>query len=226
MELVRLKNVWKIYSEERVQTIALRGISFSIREGENIAIIGPSGSGKSTLLHLIGCLDTPTKGNIYFEGKDVSNLSDSELSKIRREKIGFVFQFFHLIPTMTALENVMLPMIFLGVPKEERRRRALRLLKIVGLEKRANHLPSELSGGERQRVAIARAMANNPKLILADEPTGNLDSKSGREIVKILFGLNKKGVTLIIVTHDLEIAKKAKRKIYLKDGKIIKEVGG
>jgi len=225
MEIVRLENVWKVYEEGKVKTLALQGVSLKIKERESVAIMGPSGSGKSTLLHLIGCLDKPTKGRIWIEGKEISKLNENELAEIRRNKIGFVFQFFYLIPTLTALENVVLPMIFKGVKKEERERRARELLKMVGLEKRMHHKPSELSGGERQRVAIARALANEPKILLADEPTGNLDSKSGALVMKILKKLNKeKGVTLIIVTHDKKIASYADRIIYLKDGKIIKEV--
>ena len=225
MEIVRLENVWKVYEEGKVKTLALQGVSLKIKERESVAIMGPSGSGKSTLLHLIGCLDKPTKGRIWIEGKEISRLNENELAEIRRNKIGFVFQFFYLIPTLTALENVVLPMIFKGVKKEEREKRARELLKMVGLEKRMHHKPSELSGGERQRVAIARALANEPKILLADEPTGNLDSKSGTFVMKILKKLNKeKGVTLIIVTHDKKIASYADRIIYLKDGKIIKEV--
>ena len=223
MEIVRLENVWKVYEEGKVKTLALQGVSLKIKEKESVAIMGPSGSGKSTLLHLIGCLDKPTKGKIWIEGKEVSKLNENELAEIRRNKIGFVFQFFYLIPTLTALENVVLPMVFKGVKKEKREKRAKELLKLVGLEKRMHHKPSELSGGERQRVAIARALANEPKILLADEPTGNLDSKSGALVMKILKKLNKeKGVTLVIVTHDKKIASYADRIIYLKDGKIIK----
>lgn len=225
MEVVRCENVWKIYNYgTELEVPALKNINLKIEKGENIVIIGPSGCGKSTLLHLIGCLDRPTKGKIFIDGKDVSKLSDDELAKIRREKIGFVFQFFYLIPTLTALENVMLPMTFAGVPSKEKEKRAKELLKLVGLEKRMHHKRSELSGGEIQRVAIARALANNPEIILADEPTGNLDSRSGKEIMKYLVKLNKeKNVTLVVVTHDPMVASFFKRKIYLKDGRIIKE---
>lgn len=223
--LIKLENIHKVYELGKVKIQALRGVDLEIEKGESMSIIGPSGCGKSTLLNLIGCLDRPTEGRIFVNGKDVSKLSDNELACIRREKIGFVFQFFYLIPTLTALRNVMLPMVFAGIKREEREERAMKLLEIVGLKERMNHKPSELSGGERQRVAIARAMANSPEIILADEPTGNLDSKSGKEIVNILLKLNKKyGVTLVIVTHDAYIAKTSKRIIYLKDGKIIKEV--
>lgn len=227
-KVIVCKDVHKVYNlGTKAEVKALNGISLEIKKSERIAIIGPSGCGKSTLLHLLGCLDRPTSGKILFKGRDVSRLSDDELARIRREQIGFVFQFFYLIPTLTALENVMLPMAFAGVGKKEREKRARELLELVGLEKRMQHRRSELSGGEAQRVAIARAMANNPEIILADEPTGNLDSRSGKEIIDTLIKLNEeKGVTLVIVTHDQSIAKKAKRIIYLKDGKIVKEVIG
>ena len=218
--IIELRNVTKEYGKGESKVIAVSNINLKIRESESIAIMGPSGSGKSTLLHLIGCLDKPTKGKIFIEGKDVSNLSENELAKIRREKIGFVFQFFNLIPVFTALENVELPMLF--SKRSNRKERAKELLKLVGLEHRLHHYPSQLSGGETQRVAIARALANDPKIILADEPTGNLDSKSGKEVMEFLVKLNKeKGVTLLIITHDAFIAKHAKKIIRIKDGKII-----
>jgi putative ABC transport system ATP-binding protein len=223
--LVELKNVSKVYKMEKVEVLALRRVNMKIKKGEFAAVIGPSGSGKSTLLHMIGCLDRPTKGEVILDGIDVSKLSDNELSRIRAEKIGFVFQFFNLYPTLTALENVELPMMIVEKNKSERKKRARELLKIVGMEKRAEHLPSQLSGGERQKVAIARALANDPPLILADEPTGNLDSKSGKEIVTLLDKLQEEeGKTIVMVTHILDIAKFAERLIYLKDGEIIKEV--
>ncbi len=219
--VVELKNVEKEYIMGEVKIKAINGVSLKIRKSENVAIMGPSGSGKSTMLHLIGCLDRPTKGKIFIDGKNVSNLSGNELAKIRREKIGFIFQFFNLIPTFTALGNVELPMIF--SKKQNRKERAKELLKAVGLGHRLYHYPSQLSGGETQRVAIARALANDPEIILADEPTGNLDSKSGKEIMDILVKLNKeRGTTLLIVTHDNSIAKHAKRIIKLKDGKIVR----
>ncbi len=219
--IIECKNIWKIYKEGRVQ--ALCGVSLKIRKGETLAILGPSGSGKSTLMHILGCLDRPSKGKVLIKGRDVSKLSDDELAKIRAKTIGFVFQFFYLVPYLTALENVMLPMIFVG---EKNTEKCKELLKIVGLEKRANHLPMQLSGGERQRVAIARALANNPEIILADEPTGNLDSKTGEEIIKLLLDLNKKhGKTVVVVTHDSQLAKRMKRIIHIKDGKIIKAGG-
>jgi len=220
--ILELGDVEKIYHLGEVRLPVLKGINLKIRRGEKVAIMGPSGSGKSTILHIAGCLDRPTKGKVFVDNKDVSKLSDSELARIRRDRVGFVFQFFYLVPSLTALGNVMLPMIFSG---KQSRERAEKLLNDVGLPERKEHLPSQLSGGERQRVAMARAMANDPDIIMADEPTGNLDSKSGKEVIDYLLKLNeKKGVTLIMVTHDKNIASNADRIIYLKDGKIIKEV--
>jgi putative ABC transport system ATP-binding protein len=185
--------------------------------------MGPSGSGKSTMLHMLGCLDRPTRGKVIIDGIDVSKLNEDQLAKIRREKIGFIFQFFYLIPSLTALRNVELPMTFLGNSIKDKEKKSKALLKMVGLEERMNHRPNQMSGGESQRVAIARALANDPQIILADEPTGNLDSKSGKEIMEILVKLNKeRGVTLILVTHDPIIAKHAERIINLKDGMIVK----
>jgi putative ABC transport system ATP-binding protein len=222
--VVELRQVSKIYKMDEVEVKALDCVDMKVEKGEFVAIIGPSGSGKSTLLHMIGLLDRPTNGKVFLDRIDVSKLSDNELARLRGNKIGFVFQFFNLYPILTALENIELPMIISEKDKTERRKRALELLKIVGLEKRAEHLPSQLSGGERQRVAIARALANNPSLILADEPTGNLDSKSGKEIIELLDKLQEEeGKTIIMVTHNLNIGKYAERLIYLKDGKIIKE---
>ncbi|HDM05780.1 MAG TPA: ABC transporter ATP-binding protein [Candidatus Aenigmarchaeota archaeon] len=219
--LIELRNVEKIYNEGKENEVrALKGVSLKIHEKDFIAIIGPSGSGKSTLLHMLGCLDKPTKGKVLIDGKDVSKMNDEDLARIRREKIGFIFQTFNLIPTLTALENVELPMKLNGKKASEARERAKELLKIVGLEKRLDHLPSQLSGGEQQRVAIARALANEPEIILADEPTGNLDSKTGFEIVKLMKKLNREGYTFVIVTHDLRIADFANKKIRIKDGKL------
>ncbi len=219
MVLIELKNVWKEYENGRVK--ALQGVNLKIDKGERVAILGPSGSGKSTLMHVMGCLDKPSKGKVFLKGKDVSKFGSDELAKVRGKTIGFVFQFFYLVPSLTALENVMLPMIFIG---KKDRKKAEELLKMFGLEKRLYHFPNQLSGGERQRVAIARALANDPEIILADEPTGNLDSKTGEEIIKILITLNKEyGKTLIVVTHDKSLAKKMERIIHIKDGKIIKE---
>lgn len=221
--LIELKNVYKIYKMGEEDFFALKDINLKIDKRERIAIMGPSGCGKSTLLNLIGCLDRPTKGKILIDGKDISKLNDNELAHIRGDKIGFVFQFFYLIPTLTALRNVMLPMSFSTLSKDRKEERASELLKMVGLEKREDYLPHQMSGGERQRVAIARAMVNEPEIILADEPTGNLDSKSGEDTMKMLLRLNTENqVTLIIVTHDSFIASHAKKIIYLKDGSIIK----
>jgi len=219
--IIELRNVSKIYRTTGVPVNALRNASLKVNKKELIAIMGPSGSGKSTLLHMVGCLDRPTYGKVFIEGKDVSRLNDNELAIIRGKKIGFVFQFFNLIPNFTALKNVELPMVFSHIPNREKK--AKELLKAVGLGKRIHHYPSQLSGGETQRVAIARAMANNPEVILADEPTGNLDSKSGKEVMNLLKKLNKEqGLTLILVTHEKFIAAYARKRIYLKDGQIIK----
>jgi putative ABC transport system ATP-binding protein len=223
--VVELQNVEKVYRMDEVEVHALRNVSLKVRKNEFLAIKGPSGSGKSTLLHIIGCLDRPTRGKVILDGINVSGLNDTELARVRGRKIGFVFQFFNLYPTLTALENIELPMVIAEENKKERRERALELLKIVNMEKRANHLPSQLSGGERQRVAIARALANDPPIILADEPTGNLDSEAGKEILKILKNLQEKeNKTVVMVTHEEHIAKWAERIVYLKDGQIIKEV--
>ncbi len=219
--LFELKDVWKIYKMKGVETHALKGANIKIDKGEYVAIIGPSGSGKSTLMHIMGCLDTPNRGKVFIENREVSELSEDELARIRREKIGFVFQAYNLIPGLTALENVALPMRLSGQGKGESMRRAKELLYKVGLKERLNHKPSEMSGGEQQRVAIARSLANNPEAILADEPTGNLDTKSGRGIFELLESLHKKtGKTIVIVTHDINLAKRAHREIYIKDGKI------
>ncbi len=221
--MIKLENVWKTYRpSESVEVHAVRGVSLTIKDGEFVAIVGASGSGKSTLMHLMGCLDIPTKGRILLDGKDISKMDPSELARIRGKIIGFVFQNYNLIPSLTALQNVELPMIFQGVEKRKMRERAVSLLQMLGLGDRMGHLPNQLSGGQQQRVAIARALANNPKMILADEPTGNLDSKSGKEVLDLLVGLNKKGKTLVVVTHDKSIAKKAKRIVKIKDGRIVK----
>ncbi len=216
--IIELDNVWKIYKMDSVDVTALKGVNMQIKRGEFFVVLGPSGSGKSTLLNAIGCLDTPTKGTIYLDGQDISKLEESELAQIRGRKIGFVFQTFNLIPSLTALENVALPMIFQGTKRDERARKGRSLLDKVSLSHRINFKPGQLSGGERQRVAIARALINNPEVILADEPTGNLDTKTGREIMELLINLNKEGKTIIMITHEVELAKHAQRICFLKDG--------
>ncbi len=220
-ELIKLENVWKIYKLGETHVEALRGISLKIKQGEFVSIIGPSGSGKSTCMHIMGCLDTPTKGKVWLDNKEVSRLSENEMARIRGRRIGFVFQFFNLIPTLNALENVMLPMLFQGKNERERMKRAKELLERVGLGHRLYHRPNQLSGGEQQRVAIARALANDPDIILADEPTGNLDTRSGEEILKLFKEIHKDGKTVVVVTHDINIAKNAKRIIKIRDGKIV-----
>ncbi len=221
--IIMLDNVWKTYKMGEVKVNALRGLNLAIKEGEFVAIMGPSGSGKSTAVNMVGALDMPTKGKIYLENKDISKLSESDLAQIRGKKIGFIFQQFNLINTLSALENVALPMVFQGIRKEERLETGEKLLQMVGLKERIDHKPTELSGGEQQRVAIARALANNPEVVLADEQTGNLDSKTGETVISFLSNLNKKeGKTIIMVTHDMNVAKHAHRIEFLKDGMIVK----
>ncbi len=223
MGIIELKNVFKTYEIGDSTINALFDINLNIEKSEFVAIMGPSGSGKSTIMNSIGCLDIPTKGEIFLENKNIANLSESELAQIRGKKIGFIFQQFNLIPTLTALENIMLPMIFQKTSYEKRKKKAIELLTLVELEDRINHKPKELSGGQQQRVAIARSLANNPEIILADEPTGNLDSKTSNIILQFLKKLNKEGKTIIIVTHNIDTAKETKKIFFLKDGKIIKE---
>lgn len=223
MSLVTLTNVMKEYKNEEVITSVLRGVSFTLERGDFISIMGPSGSGKSTLMHILGFLDTLTTGKYLFEGKDVSGLTDDQLALMRGNKVGFVFQAFNLLPRMSALENVMLPLMYSTMPKAERQDRAKKLLASVGLEHRLGHTPNQLSGGEKQRVAIARALVNNPEVIFADEPTGNLDSKSGLQVMKILQKLNDEGHTIILVTHERYTAEHAKRILSIHDGLIIKD---
>ena len=220
--LIKLENVWKVYRLGKIELTVLREISLDIAPGSFVAIMGASGSGKSTLLHIISCLDTPTQGKVFWKGKDISRFSEDELAQIRGQKIGFVFQQFNLLPNLTAVENVMLPMAFQGIAEEKRRERGESLLSSMGLAKRIFHRPLELSGGEQQRVAIARALANEHEVIVADEPTGNIDSKTGKQVMKILTELHqKKQKTIIVVTHDPQIASYAEKIINIKDGQIV-----
>lgn len=221
-KVIELNNVWKIYQLGKIELTVLKGVSLDVIRGDFVSIMGPSGSGKSTLLNMIGCLDVPTKGKVILNGKDVSKLTEDQLSQLRGKTIGFVFQEFNLLAHLTAIENVMLPMVFQGEELEQRRKRAKALLISVGLEKRINHQPGELSGGEKQRVAIARAFANNPELVIADEPTGNLDSVTGKKIMEVLKTFHKKEKkTMIVVTHDPNIANYSKKIFHIKDGEII-----
>lgn len=221
--IIKVENLTKNYVTGSITVEALRGINLEIKKGEYVSIMGPSGSGKSTLMNILGCLDRLSSGSYVLDGKDVSKLDDNSLAKIRNEKIGFVFQAFNLLPRLSAIENVKLPMIYKGVPSIEREKRAREALLKVGLDGRMNHKPNELSGGQKQRVAIARALVNNPSIILADEPTGNLDSKSSEEIMNIFKFLNDEGVTIIMVTHEADIAAHTKRKITFRDGVIISD---
>lgn len=218
--VIQTEDLWKTYEMGAEHLHALRGVNIEIRKGEYVAIMGPSGSGKSTLMNLIGCLDTPSKGNYWLAGRLVSQLDDDELAYIRNKEIGFVFQTFNLLPRATALHNVELPMIYNGTPSEERIDRAKRTLQQVDLGERMMHKPNELSGGQRQRVAIARALVNNPSILLADEPTGNLDSQTGEEIMALFSRLHQAGNTIILVTHEADIAAHAHRVIRLRDGKV------
>ena len=220
--IIRLRNVAKHYHMGDETVKALDGINIDVYEGEFVAIVGPSGSGKSTAMNLVGALDFSTKGDIYLDNINIEKLEESDLAQVRGRRIGFVFQTFNLINTLTAVENVMLPMIFQGVGYEERLERAQELLTKMGLEHRFTHLPQQLSGGERQRVAVARALANDPAVILADEPTGNLDTKRGEEIAKMLNQLNKEGKTIILITHDMYVAKHADKIYHLRDGRLVK----
>ena len=221
--LLQLENVWKIYQMGEVEVPALRGVTVKIKKGDFVAIIGASGSGKSTMMNLIGCLDIPSKGMIYLKNQDIAKLSESDLANLRGRTIGFIFQQYNLIPSMTAFENVILPMEFLEYDDAAAAEKARNILKIVGLENKMHHLPTQLSGGEQQRVSIARSLVADPEIILADEPTGNLDSNTGKGIMKTFEALWKEeGKTIIMVTHDLKLAKYARTTIELKDGKIIK----
>ena len=219
--IITVDNVNKTYKNGSLELQVLKNISFKVDKGEFLAIMGSSGSGKSTMMNILGCLDNQYEGKYILDGIDISKSTENELSEIRNKKIGFIFQSFNLLPRLTALENVELPLIYSSVPKEERHKRANELLEMVGLKDRTHHRPNELSGGQRQRVAIARALVNDPSIILADEPTGNLDSKSEAEIIEILQKLNKMGKTIVIVTHEPNIGEIAQRKIVFKDGEII-----
>ncbi len=218
--LIKADNLWKVYPLEKQEVAALQGVSFCVRPNEFMAIMGPSGSGKSTLMNILGCLDTPTEGQYHLNGRLVSALTENELADIRNREIGFVFQVFNLLPRATAFHNVELPLIYKGTEKGEREDRVRRALEMVEMSARMSHRPSELSGGERQRVAIARALVNEPSLILADEPTGNLDSRTGSEILHLFRKLHDQGNTIIIVSHDKEIADQTQRVIFLRDGRI------
>lgn len=219
--MIDMRKIRKVYSTGRIEVEALRGVDLVVGENEFVAIMGPSGSGKSTLMNLMGCLDTPTSGEYFLDGEKVESLGSNELAEIRNKKVGFVFQNFNLLPYATAFENVEVPLIFGGVATKKRKQRAMELLERIGLGDRADHKPTELSGGEMQRVAIARALANQPRLILADEPTGNLDSGSGAEIIKLFEELGRQGHTIIVITHDKEIARRTHRIIKLRDGMVV-----
>jgi len=220
--MIKIKNITKVYHVSDVETRALDGVSFEIKKGEFVAIMGPSGSGKSTLMHILGALDTPTDGQYLLDWQNVENLNDDELAEIRNKKIGFVFQAYNLLPRISALKNVILPMMYAGIPVDEREQRAKKFLKMVGLEDRMEHRSNQLSGGQQQRVAIARALVLDPAIILADEPTGNVATKQAEEIMEIFDKLHKQGHTIVMITHEEDIAEHAKRIIRLKDGKIIK----
>ena len=221
--LIEVKNVHKIYNPGENEVHALDGISVSINRGEFVAIVGHSGSGKSTFMNMLGCLDTPTSGEYFLDGVNVANMTDDELSDIRNLQIGFIFQGFNLIPSLSAVENVELPLVYRGMPKEERRKLSIDALERVGMGKRVTHKPSELSGGQQQRVAIARAIAARPPIIMADEPTGNLDTKSGADVMRILHELSDEGRTIVLITHDNDIARQARRAIRIIDGKIVSD---
>jgi len=224
MALIETVELWKTYAMGSEEIHALRGVSIQIERGDYVAIMGPSGSGKSTLMNLIGCLDTPSRGSYLLNGKQVSQMNDDELARIRNEEVGFVFQTFNLLPRATSLKNVELPLVYAGVPAKDREQRARMALEQVDLTTRVNHRPNELSGGQRQRVAIARALVNAPSMLLADEPTGNLDSKTGLEIMEIFARLHRAGNTILLVTHEADVAAYAHRTVHLRDGQIESDV--
>jgi putative ABC transport system ATP-binding protein len=224
--MIELEDVWRTYHMGGEELHALAGVSEKIEHGEHVAIMGPSGSGKSTLLNVLGLLDRATRGRFLLDGREVQDLSDAELSSVRQREIGFVFQSYHLVARLDAATNVELPMILAGVPRRERKRRAREALLAVGLDERAGHRPSEMSGGQRQRTAIARATVMGPRLLLADEPTGNLDSASGRQVLELLESMNRSGLTLLVVTHDPAVARRAQRILLLSDGRIVRRLAG
>ena len=218
--LIDIRDITKVYEMGEEKVHALSGVSLGVERGEYVAIMGPSGSGKSTLMNLVGCLDTPTSGSYVLNGKEVARMTDDELAAIRNQEIGFVFQTFNLLPRTSAIQQVELPLVYAGLPRKERRERAVKALKAVGLGDRMNHTPNEMSGGQRQRVAVARALINDPSILLADEPTGNLDSQTGAEIMALFDELNARGNTIVVVTHEEDIAAHARRIVRLKDGKV------
>ena len=222
--MIKMRHIGKTYAQDGVKTVALKDVSFEVSSGEFVAIMGPSGSGKSTLMHILGALDTPTFGQYFLDGQDISRLNNDELADIRNQKIGFVFQSFNLLPRTTALKNVMLPMAYAGINEAEKRAKALKLLNEVGLSDRSQHLSNQLSGGQQQRVAIARALTMDPKIILADEPTGNIATTQAEEIMKIFTKLHKQGRTIVMITHEEDIAAHAKRIIIIRDGLITKDL--
>jgi len=220
MAILELKNVWKTYLMGHSRIDALRNVVFEVEQQDMVAVMGPSGSGKSTLLNILGCLDRPTSGSYMLGGRDVSALTDNELSEVRAGRIGFVFQSYNLIPQLNVLENIETPLFYLGLSERASRQRALEMAARVGLADRVNHLPTEMSGGERQRVAIARALASEPLIVLADEPTGNLDSRTGAEIMELLVSLNREGATIVLVTHDPDVSRMAHRAVHMVDGQL------
>jgi putative ABC transport system ATP-binding protein len=223
MNIIQVSHLSKIYRTAAGETVALDDVSFDIKKGEFVAIMGPSGSGKSTLMHLLGCLDTPTKGTYILDGENVEKLTDDELADIRNRKIGFIFQAFNLLPRTTVLQNVMLPMRYAGVPMEERRERAIKYLEMVGLQGRLDHTSNQISGGQQQRVAIARGLTMDPAILLADEPTGNIASAQAEEVMAIFQNINEKGHTVVMITHEPDIAQHAKRVITIRDGKLVSD---